>query len=251
MESNVALGLAQSFYVAYYGRPGDPAGLIFWAKNISENGGVLKIRNDFGSSVEFESRFGSFDNETLVNNLYQQMFARDAEPEGLNFWVGLIEDKEITLSSAAIEILNGASGKDISVFANKLEAANHFTAALDTQAEQQQYQANQAADEAAELLASVTDEPETLIRMKTIVETAYGEPGTGQNPDVTLQEAEAAFAAGNQNSGGDDGSLGGILDGVGNGLEDIVTDTGNTFGDEVGGITGDLGGTVSVNLVGT
>lgn len=124
-------------------------------------------------------------NDALVNNLYQQMFGRDAEPEGLSFWVGLIENNEITLSSAAIEILNGANGNDIDVFANKLEGANYFSAAIDTEAEQQQYQDDQAADNAAELLASVTDSPETLARMKAVVEAAYGKPGAGVDPDDT------------------------------------------------------------------
>lgn len=58
MNSNIAFNLAQSFYVAYYGRPGDPAGLEFWADNITESGGILEIRNDFGNSQEFDGRFG-------------------------------------------------------------------------------------------------------------------------------------------------------------------------------------------------
>ena len=79
--------IIQKAYIAYYGRPADPAGLKYWTGRLQENGGDLSaIMEEFGNSQEFESRFGEFDDESLVNNLFQQIIGRDADPDGLNFY---------------------------------------------------------------------------------------------------------------------------------------------------------------------
>jgi len=131
MASQVSLSQVQSLYVAYYGRPADPEGLDFWATVVDANAGDISvIVQDFGNSLEFQQRFGNLDNTTLVNNLYHQMFNRDAEPGGLSFWVGLLDNGSQTLAQVAQTIASLASEIDLQVLTGRVALGNAFTADL-------------------------------------------------------------------------------------------------------------------------
>ena len=101
MATQESLDMAQQFYVAYYGRPADPDGLEYWADKFDESDDLELALSAFGASDEFTENFGDMTNEELVNNLYQQMFGRDAEQDGINFYAGLLESGEATLASLA------------------------------------------------------------------------------------------------------------------------------------------------------
>ena len=125
----------QLMYVAYYGRPGDNGGLDFWAQQLADNGGNLNaIVDSFGNSEEFLQRFGTLDNEALVNNIFQQLFNRDSDPEGLAFFTGILADEEDprTLQSIALDVANGADSTSLDGMSrdNKLAAANAFSEQL-------------------------------------------------------------------------------------------------------------------------
>ncbi|WP_462381141.1 DUF4214 domain-containing protein [Pseudomonas sp. Marseille-QA0892] len=140
MADQSSLSLVQSLYVAYYGRPADPDGLAFWAKSLEDNGGnVNAILNDFGNSPEYTQRFSGLDDATLVNNLYQQLFGRDAEPEGLAFYTGLLAGGSQSLAEIAHTIGSIAQGVDRQVLEGRVQVANAFTKQLDTAEELQAY----------------------------------------------------------------------------------------------------------------
>lgn len=128
MENMTSAQLAQLLYVAYYGRPADPAGLEFWSAQIDEVG-VQGIAADFGTSAEFDARFGDLGSVALINNLYQQLFGRDAEAEGLQYWLDVLSEGT-PLASIALEIANGAQGGDATGLQNKVTLAAQFTAAV-------------------------------------------------------------------------------------------------------------------------
>lgn len=124
----------QEMYVAYYGRPGDPGGIDYWAARLEEEGGNLDaIVDAFGNSQEFTERFGFFDDEELINNLYQQLFGRDAEPAGLTFYLEELANGQATLASIALNILDGVQDgtEDAAIVDNKLQVANRFTEAVE------------------------------------------------------------------------------------------------------------------------
>jgi len=154
MATQASLDLAQTLYVAYYGRPADQAGLEFWATKIDEQGAEAVV-NDFGNSAEFQERFGDLTPEQQVNNLYNQLFARDAEPEGLTFYANLLRSGELSLAEIALTIATGAQNDDVVALENKLAVANAFTQALDETDEILAYQGNDAADAARDYLAKV------------------------------------------------------------------------------------------------
>lgn len=187
MATQANLDLAQTLYIAYYGRPADRSGLNFWAEKI-EADGVESVLADFGTSAEFDARFGDLTNEQLVNNLYNQLFGRDAELEGLEFWAGKLQSGELNLAEIAYEIANGAQdgeggAPDAATLAAKLAAANAFTAAIDTTEEVVGYQGDAAADAGREFLAGVEAGDEVTAEE---AQASLNAVISANNPGVTL-----------------------------------------------------------------
>ncbi|HKL27281.1 MAG TPA: DUF4214 domain-containing protein, partial [Desulfuromonadales bacterium] len=192
------LDQVQSIFIAYYGRPADPAGLKYWAERLDAEGGNLDaIIDAFGTSAEAEELFGGMTNEATVNTLYNQMFDRDADPAGLEFYVGQLESGEMTLSSIALDIYNGAQNDDAVMLANKLAVANDFTASLDTDAEINAYAGDDAAAAARDMLATVDadTDPQTFYGVDNTISQIVGGSVSGL---FTLTESvvdgEAAVA---------------------------------------------------------
>lgn len=136
MATQQSLNTVQSLYVAYYGRPADPAGLQYWAEQLeASNGNLGDIINAFGNSPEYTSNLGSQATADQVNSLYQQLFGRDAEAEGLDFYTNMLNSGEKTLAEIALTISEAAQGSDRTTFEGRTAIANAFTRELDTQAE--------------------------------------------------------------------------------------------------------------------
>ncbi len=126
----------QKMYVAYYGRPGDPEGLDWWAGKLAEaNGDLTEIIESFGNSDEFVNRFGSFSNSELINNIYVQLFGRSADAGGLAWYVGKLEsgDPDWSLASIALRIVDGVNEgtDDATIVDNRMTVANSFTLAVE------------------------------------------------------------------------------------------------------------------------
>jgi len=114
-------------YIAYYGRPADSAGLAYWANRINEEGGDLSaIIDDFGFSQEYSDRFGSLSNTDLVTNLYVQLFNRNPDQAGLDFYVDELNSGRRSLQSISLDILNGAQNDDVTILTNRRLVSQHF-----------------------------------------------------------------------------------------------------------------------------
>jgi len=125
----------QQMYIAYYGRPGDPGGLNFWASRLAEGSGELAtIVDKFGSSAEYTERFGNYSTSELINNIYQQIFGRNADNNGLTFYGELLDEGSSTPGSIARQIVAGINDDttDATIFANKLSVANAYTSAVES-----------------------------------------------------------------------------------------------------------------------
>ncbi len=120
----------QTMYIAYYGRPGDPGGVAFWTAQLTEAGGDLtQIIDAFGTSPEYESRFGGLSDEALVDNLYQQLLGRAADAAGKDFYLGELDAGRMTLPTIALNIADGVrdGDSDFSTVTNRLAMAVQFT----------------------------------------------------------------------------------------------------------------------------
>lgn len=120
--------LIQQLYLAYYGRPADPGGLASWSEQLESNdGNIDAIIDFFGDSDEFTQRYGDQEPTQLVNNLYQQLFGRNAEEGGLAFYTEKVESGELTLAQIASTISQNAANEDLTTVENRVEVANRFT----------------------------------------------------------------------------------------------------------------------------
>lgn len=126
MASQVFLDRVQALYVAYYGRPADQEGQAYWAERMDDEGEGAII-NAFGTSAEYNDRFGEQSNANAVDNLYQQMFNRNAEPDGLAYWTGVLSSGEKSLAEIATTIMNAAGGIDRLALEAKVKAAAAYT----------------------------------------------------------------------------------------------------------------------------
>lgn len=127
MASQTSLDFVQSLYVAYYGRPADSAGQMYWAERADAEGQGA-ILDAFGNSEEFTQEYGDLGNEELVDSLYQQLFGRSADAEGQSYYAGVLASGDKSLSEIAVTIMNAAQGSDVDAIDAKTEVAQYYTA---------------------------------------------------------------------------------------------------------------------------
>lgn len=123
----------QRLYVAYFNRPADPAGLIYWEQAIaSANGSTAQASAAFAASDEYKSAYAGMDAAHVVNQVYLNLFGHSADAAGLDYWVQALANKQMTLSDAVTQIAGGALGSDKVAFQSKTAAASAFTSSLNT-----------------------------------------------------------------------------------------------------------------------
>jgi hypothetical protein len=147
----------QKLYVAYYNRPGDPAGLEFWNGVVAGQGGnTALVSADFATSDEYKAAYGGKDNRTVVNTVYRNLFGRDGEKAGLDYWAGALDAKLVTVDAVVTAIADGAVGADLVAFNNKVKFALAFSEALNVHPEQAAYNGAEALAYAKQLTSAVT-----------------------------------------------------------------------------------------------
>lgn len=129
--SDASLDSIHRAYVAYYGRPADYAGLMYWANVLDQNGGNLDaIIQSFGNSAESMALYGGSSTVERIDKIYAQLFNRPPEEAGRSWWAQEIDAGRVTLPAAALAILNGAAGADLALINQKVAAAQLFTDTL-------------------------------------------------------------------------------------------------------------------------
>ena len=129
----------QEFYLGFYGRPADPGGLAYWIEQA--NGAYLNqdslMAAAFGSTdqAEFRTLYGQAPSiESFVGRVYQNLFGRSAEAEGVVFFAntynqylfsGVSPDQARAILIA--RIIDGASGTDRIAITNKVSVAISVT----------------------------------------------------------------------------------------------------------------------------
>ena len=125
----------ESIYLAYYGRPADVTGLAYWNTALNTaNGDLASIINSFGTSAEATSLYSSSSNIAKINAIYVALFNRTADAEGLIYYAGLLDNGTKSQASIALDILNGATGDDLTLITKKLVVSADFTAAMQSDA---------------------------------------------------------------------------------------------------------------------
>lgn len=80
----------QSYYLAMFGRAADPEGFAYWFDKLSTDTLTLEgIAEQMLQSEEFASQrevLVQLEDNGWVNEVYQRLFAREAEAEGVSYW---------------------------------------------------------------------------------------------------------------------------------------------------------------------
>ena len=145
----------------------------YWASRLDEAGGDLSaIIDAFGTSQEYQEAFGDLSEEELVNNLFLQLFNREADEEGLAFYTTLLESGTKSLASISMDILNGAQNDDAVILDNKLKWVEEFTLKIEVE--------NKEYDDAAAVtiklkLTGIDESDEALIAALAEIDGIIGE----------------------------------------------------------------------------
>jgi len=163
--------VVQRVYVAFFGRPADPAGLAFYtgrylavgaptdiiglSQAYYSNGGVTSLIDSFGTSQESRDLYPG-DNVAFLTAVYHNLYNRDPDAPGQAYWADLLNRGAMTRANAAVAIMAGAQGTDAQLIAMKVQAAGSFTTALDTPTETAAYDGLAANVVVRGMLAGVT-----------------------------------------------------------------------------------------------
>lgn len=164
------LETVQKIYIGYYGRPADPAGLLYWSAKLDAQGGNLnEIIEAFANSSEAETLYGPINSDTIgnvVDQIYTALFNRAAEAGGKAYYVDGFNAGRFTAATIMLNILDGAQHEDLSSVKNKLTSADLFTKTinpgLDGKNIQVTYSGDADAEQGRNFLKTVTWNPATL-----------------------------------------------------------------------------------------
>ncbi|MBV8665651.1 MAG: DUF4214 domain-containing protein [Burkholderiaceae bacterium] len=169
--------VVEQLYVAYYGRPADPAGLAYWESvlhaanaptsiaglnTVYSTPAIKAIVDSFGNSSESQALYGTGNSSGFINAIYQNILARSTSTDqaGANYWAGLLSNGSMTQAQAALAILAAAAGEpttsaDEQVVANRLAMADVFTGQVSSQNAGGSYSGANANSNARAMLAQV------------------------------------------------------------------------------------------------
>lgn len=191
MYSQDTLDTIQSLYIAYFQRPADPAGLLYWAGRYSEGTELSQIIAAFSFSQEAQRLYGIEANDpaSVITKAYQGLFNREPEAAGLTFYIDLIASGQSSLESVMMRIVSGARGEDRTVLDNKIEAADRFTLTLDPELDGEDIRATYSSNQeelARAWLKQVDATPESVPGTDAI--TQYLTKDFAQEGDPILEE---------------------------------------------------------------
>lgn len=193
----------QQMYIAFYGRPGDPEGLDFYAQHLananaptnlrdlienrSANATVNAVVNQFGESDE-SSKLYTGDTTAFLKAVYLNVLNREPDPDGLAFWKNAIDQRTVSRTTAALWILVSASAPgntDGLLVTAKTEAAIQFTRIIKNQLSLRSY-ADAAAGQVARRFLRDVHADQSAASLIISARQAAGELLMRQNPQDRL-----------------------------------------------------------------
>ena len=111
-------------YVGYYDRAPDPEGLNYWVGRANVGMSLLEIAQSFSVQVESTSLYSFLASpqtssaESFLNSVYQNLFNRPIDSEGLNYWTGELSNGK-PVGRMIVDIISGAQGADKIIVDNK------------------------------------------------------------------------------------------------------------------------------------
>lgn len=146
-----------SQYVAFFNRAPDAAGLHYWAE---ESGLTLEqVGASFFNQPETQMTYPPSTSTTqFLRQVYNNLFGRDPDPEGLIYWRDELDNGYVYREQAILAFINGAQGTDRRLLDNKTAVGCYFAAqGLDESLAQQTMQNVTAAEDSFENSKALMD----------------------------------------------------------------------------------------------
>ena len=109
-------------YLAYFGRPADFSGLVYYTTNPAYD--IWQVAAAFSASPESVALYGTTFSPDQINSIYQNLFNRSAESAAILYWSQQVSAGNITPGGAAYAILLGAQNEDLTTVQHKLAVAD-------------------------------------------------------------------------------------------------------------------------------
>ncbi len=160
----------QKVYIAYFNRPADAGGLAYWEQRIAGGQASLAdLTQLFSGTEEYRALYAGSSNAQVVTSIYKNLFGRNPEPQGLDFWTQGLQQGQFQIGNVAYQTLNGAQLADKATIDNKAAAAADFTAYLKSTNGDAAY-AGAAIQSARAWLAAISDASTTLTAAKALID---------------------------------------------------------------------------------
>jgi hypothetical protein len=105
-------GQAYRLYQAAFARTPDKAGLGFWIGSLDNGATLNSVAQGFVASDEFRAAYGANpSNHDLVTQFYQNILHRAPEQAGLDYWVGILDNKQGSVADVLMQISESAENK--------------------------------------------------------------------------------------------------------------------------------------------
>jgi len=118
----------QEMYIGLLGRAADKAGYDYWVAQI--DAGILTVEdvraNIVNDQPEYLNGIGAMTRSQGVTQLYINLFGRQPEPEGLDYWVNG-DGADVNFDQLVLALIDGASPDDRLVLDNRDTVAIHYT----------------------------------------------------------------------------------------------------------------------------
>ena len=120
----------QELYVAYFGRAADPTGIDYWT-NVGTS--QAEFASHMHGQNEFQANYGDKTVEAQVNQIYKNLFDREADVTGLEYWTLQINLGNLKVAEIATHLIyaaqnNSGSEADKTALTNRTAAAVAYTA---------------------------------------------------------------------------------------------------------------------------
>ncbi|MFC2992548.1 choice-of-anchor L domain-containing protein [Halomonas tibetensis] len=99
-------------YEAALDRQPDVPGLNYFVGDLRQGQSLHDVANTFYRSSEFRSQFSEFDNESYIDQLYQNVLDRQADQPGLDYWITDIEDRGRSHADVLVSFARSQENRD-------------------------------------------------------------------------------------------------------------------------------------------
>ena len=116
-------------YIAYFNRSPDAVGLNFWGTAHANGTSLEEMANLFADQAETKATYAAHtSNEDFAKSVYDNLFGRTPDQDGLNFWVETLDKKLVTRDQFILEVLRDVQeGTDDRKFLdNKVDLGAYF-----------------------------------------------------------------------------------------------------------------------------